>query len=132
MCDKDSDNSTKQEYDIYFDERKSLVNAINSTDQQYDKAILTLSAGALALSLTFIGNISPSPIFWTKWIIASSWICFVISMLTTLISFFTSKAACERQIEIIEGIYKKTPDADLKNQYTLITKILNFLSVPPK
>lgn len=129
MCNSDDHNANKQKYDIYFDERRALTNAINNTDQQFDKAILTLSAGALALSLTFVEKISPTPFPYTKWLLILSWCIFTISMVTTLISFITSKLACERQIEIIEDIYKNKPDIDINNKYTLITKYLNYASL---
>jgi hypothetical protein len=39
----------QEEYKVYLEERKQLIEAERGTAQQFDKAILTLAAGALAL-----------------------------------------------------------------------------------
>ena len=67
-----------------------------------EKAILILSAGAFGLSLTFIKLIAPQfkleTIYWLKW----SWVFFSLSFLLILLSFLTSKRACDKAIEIRE------------------------------
>lgn len=84
-----------------MDERRALVEAEKSGSQQFDKAILTLAAGALAISLTFIKNIAPHPKDWTIYFLLASWIGFIISLVCTLCSFLTSQAAFRKQIEIL-------------------------------
>jgi len=51
----------KTDYQTYLEERKILIDSERETAQQFDKAILTLAAGALALSITFINQIAPEP-----------------------------------------------------------------------
>ena len=95
------------EHHIYLDERKSLVDAIREQSRLFDRAILTLAAGALGLSLTFIHNISPQIKEKTANFLLFSWACFGGSILSTLISFMTSQWACHKQIQIIEEDYQK-------------------------
>jgi len=57
MCQYEDEN-----YQVYLDERKMLIYAERETAQQFDKAVLTLAAGALALSITFIKHIGLPPL----------------------------------------------------------------------
>ena len=41
-------------YQQYFDERKMLSDAERAAGEGFDKTLLTLSAGAIALSVTFV------------------------------------------------------------------------------
>lgn len=45
------------EYQVYLDERKALIDAEREGARLFDKAILTLTAGAFGLSLAFIKQI---------------------------------------------------------------------------
>ena len=77
-------NNKDIEYKTYLDERRLLIEAEQKGAQQFDKAILTLTAGALAISLTFIKNIAPHPKAWTIIFLALAWFTFIVSLLSTL------------------------------------------------
>src|SRR5258708_18743593 len=62
-------------HQAYVDERKVLVEGEQSNSAEFDKSILTLSAGALGLSLVFLEKIAPDPLLETIPYIASAWIC---------------------------------------------------------
>lgn len=51
--------SQKSKYDVYLEERKLLIDAEREGARTLDKAILTLAAGALALSITFLEKVVP-------------------------------------------------------------------------
>jgi len=89
-------------YQVYLDERRALIQAEKTGSQQFDKAILTLAAGALAISLTFVQNLAPHPEKWTIWFLSISWVAFILSILSTLCSFLTSQSAFRKQVKIIE------------------------------
>jgi len=134
QTDNESLNARKQKYQIYLDERKSLNDAIKETAHQFDKAILTLAAGALALSLTFIKDIAPTPKIGTFYLLFFAWATFIISILATLISFFTSQKACQRQIKIveIEFLEERSEENDndkMDNPFNRYTRILNMVSI---
>ena len=118
----------QDEYQVYLEERKQLIDAERGTAQQFDKAILTLAAGALALSITFIKQIAPHPKSQSIYFLIAAWVLFCLSLLSTLISFLTSQGACRRQREILDSdIIGKNHDN--KNSSAIWTNRLNYLSI---
>src|SRR5262245_8526451 len=78
----EAEPSLKEE--VYLDERKLLVDLEQKSADQHDKAILTLAAGGLALSITFLEKIAPNPRPDTLWLIAFSWGGFITSLVAIL------------------------------------------------
>jgi len=134
MSKLDSNSNDSLEYKVYLEERKSLVDAEREGSRLFDKAILTLTAGAFGLSLTFIRQMAPDIKSGTAFMLVYAWVGFCVSLLSTLISFLTSQSACSRQREMLEAEYfhnssghdKKT---NLKNKFAVWTKWLNILSI---
>ena len=91
------------EYGHYIEMKKQVDGALQSQANQFDKAILTLAAGALALSLTFIKEIAPTPDELTIRLLAISWGCYIVSIFLTLSSFHTSVCAHRRFDTILKG-----------------------------
>lgn len=116
------------EYQVYLDERKQLIDAERDTAQQFDKAILTLASGALGLSITFIKQIAPHPKSQSIYFLIAAWTFFSFSILSTLISFLTSQAACRRQREILDQDISEK-EHENKNNATYWTNWLNYLSI---
>jgi hypothetical protein len=134
MSKLDSDSNDSLEYKVYLEERKSLVDAKREGSRLFDRAILTLAAGAFGLSLTFIRQIVPNIKSGTMFMLICAWVGFCISLLSTLISFLTSQLACSRQIEILEAEYfnnhsSHDKKANLKNMASTYTWGLNILSI---
>lgn len=124
-----TERTTKDnKHEDYLQERKLLLNAKFQGSLLFDKAILTLAAGALGLSLTFIRQISPVITEGTVWMIIFAWICFIVSLLSTLISILTSRSACVTQIEILEIEDEEKQDMQ-KNTFTAVTQFLNIVSI---
>jgi hypothetical protein len=124
------DKQQETKYQTYLDERHSLTAAEKESSLHFDKSILTLAAGALGLSLTFIDKIAPHPAECTLYLLGLAWIFFSLSVLSSLISSLTSQAACRRQIKIVEKIYfdNAAPNSE-KNLPAQITNILNWVSI---
>lgn len=118
----------QDKYQVYLDERKQLIDAERETAQQFDKAILTLAAGALALSITFITQIAPHPKSQSIYFLIVAWILFSFSILSTLISFLISQAACRRQREILDQDISEK-EHKIKNNAADWTNRLNYLSI---
>ena len=70
----------------YRDERNKLIDGEQDYSKSYDKYVLTLSGGALALSLTFIHDIIGDGPVRVPALIVSAWISFTLSVGATLIS----------------------------------------------
>lgn len=128
----DTSTLSDVEYQAYLDERKALVEARRETSLTLDKAILTLSGGAFGLSLTFIGNIAPNLTRANLTWLTVAWITFALSILITLISFYTSQRATTRQIEILEldyGLDVSTANKGKVNGWSRATFMLNMLAI---
>jgi magnesium-transporting ATPase (P-type) len=122
------EQNKQKEYQVYLDERKQLIEAERNTAQQFDKAILTLAAGALGLSIVFINQIAPQPISNSICYLTGAWILFCLSLLSTLISFLTSQAACRRQRDILDRDISGQSD-NTNNKAASWTKWLNYFSI---
>ncbi|MDE1889230.1 MAG: hypothetical protein KGJ87_07580 [Planctomycetota bacterium] len=118
----------QDECQVYLEERKQLIGAERETAQQFDKAILTLAAGALALSITFIKQIAPHPKSQSIYFLIAAWTFFSLSILSTLISFLKSQDACRRQREILDQDRLSKPH-DNKNSAANWTNRFNWLSI---
>lgn len=125
-------NHDKQkEYEVYLEERKLSIEAERGTAQQFDKAILTLAAGALALSITFINQIAPYPKPESIYFLIGAWSLFCLSMLSTLISFLTSQKACRNARDILDEIFHNDKQNNITkdNKAATWTNRLNYCSI---
>jgi hypothetical protein len=115
---------------IFLDERKLLVAGQQSSYQQFDKAILALSTGGLALSVTFLRDVFQQKPIVDRCILVASWGLFCLAILLTLTSFLTSQYAYGRQIQITEDYYvRKDKEAlNAKNKFSRATASLNIAS----
>ena len=134
MSKLNSDSNDDFKYKVYLEERKSLVDAEREGSRSFDKAILTLAAGAFGLSLTFIRQIVPNIESGTMFMLICAWVGFCISLFSTLISFLTSQSACLKQIEILEAEHLNNQsnhdkETNLKNMASDYTQRLNILSI---
>jgi len=134
----DEDSATGMSEDTYLQERSTLIEIEQKSADQHDKAILTISMGGLAVSVTFLKDIAPHPLPGTLWSIGVSWFFFVASMLTILASFLTSQIACRRQRDLLDELYQhgtrgaeRKADwwASLTHRLNVVSYILVFLAV---
>lgn len=83
-----------------FDEyRKELWGALKVSHEQYDKALLTLSGGGLAISITLVKELFPSDKLIVSWLLMMAWALFCASIILTVISFLVSQKALNVQLE---------------------------------
>lgn len=119
---EDNDINETSKFQILLEERARLFESGSKSIEQFDKGILTISAGALALSITFIKSLIPTPKPESIIFLILTWLFFAISMLTTLISFLLSHKAFNIAIENLQEDDPKT------NKFSIATGILNYLS----
>ncbi len=86
---------------------RGLIDAQGQAFADFDRTILTLSSGALAISLVFVHNVAPHPhqVGWLVW----SWAMFGSSLIAILCSYMTSQMAHKVRIE---RLYKTKADTD--------------------
>ena len=97
----------KQRYDTYTKERDALRNDSLEVSGRYDKAILALAGGALALSITFLEKIAPHPVAWTFILLAVAWLCLIVSVLLELYALATSQTVTYEQITLADEEYRQ-------------------------
>lgn len=114
---------------LFLEYRKHLWEAGKSASENTDKAILTLSAGALALSMTFLKDIVPLKDVIDLPIIIIAWCSFGSSIACVLISQYESRRAIDVQQQRLEShIAMDYENAGLPNQHAERTKYLNMVS----
>jgi hypothetical protein len=106
--------------------RDWLVSADQKSSQAYDKAVMTLSGGALGLSLTFVKEIAPNPLTCTKWMLAAAWASLTVSLTSILISMLTSQWALRKAIRQVDAGLE--PDTKIGGFFSRLTIALNILS----
>ncbi len=99
MSTKETRNEDMKEY------RKFIIESSQKCGESYDKTIITLSGGALGISLTFVNNfLSNNPSKCVAFLVIA-WICWAASLVFTMMSLFFNQYAFEKVIsQIDEGV----------------------------
>lgn len=113
----------------YLEERKLSIELEREAAHSFDQAMLTLSAGALGLSITFIRQVAPTTTHYKEWLFRA-WGGFILALLAILVSFLVSQFALRRQRDILDLEYESKLDArQQKNLPASITNLLNLVSI---
>lgn len=118
-CNNDlQDDKAKNDY------RNLLISLITKSEESYDKAVLTLSGGALGISFAFLnGIIETRPIISPK-LLVSSWFLWSISVVFILSSFFSSGKSLRSTVAKLDSGQQEC----IKGLWTTVTFVLNVLS----
>ncbi|WP_125076202.1 MULTISPECIES: hypothetical protein [Lysobacteraceae] len=103
--------------------RQWLISAEQKAQDDFDKAVLSLSGGALGISFAFVKDIiGPGAIHHPAWVLIA-WFSWALSSLAILSSFFASHLALRQAIQQCDdgSIYKQTPGGI----FSKITRNLN-------
>lgn len=103
-------------------ERKLLIELEHESIRSFDKAMLTLSGGALGLSIAFIRQIAPLPK--SKCLLSIAWISLILALTVTSLSFLFSSEAMSRQRELNEK-----PNQEQPNPWNRWITVLNYFSI---
>jgi hypothetical protein len=85
----------------YARHRERLLELHEKATQSFDRAIMALSGGALAVSIAFIHDVARDPRH--TWVVGLAWVSFAASLLAILGSFLTSEAAIVKMIGQIDA-----------------------------
>lgn len=104
------------------DYRTGLIQTVEKLNDNYDKLIITLSGGALALSLTFLKDIIKENSIHSPNYLILSWGLFIMSLTCVLGSLLFGIAAHKKAIKQVDAgsIYKEEPGG-------IFSKITTFL-----
>ncbi|MDH4240752.1 MAG: hypothetical protein OEW48_14425 [Phycisphaerae bacterium] len=91
--------------------RTGLIQTVEKLNDNYDKLIITLSGGALALSLSFLKDIIKDAQITSPEYLILSWGLFIMSLTSVLGSLLFGIAAHKKAIKQVDAgtIYKETP-----------------------
>ena len=103
-------------------EREWLVKADYDASRDFDKAIMTLAAGALGLTIAFIHDLAPDPRFVP--VLRVAWLLFAASLLAILVSFQVSQSALRREITAIDTGTVLTTPGGMPGRVTLWLNVL--------
>ena len=111
--------------------RERLWTGRQATLESLDKYVLTLSSGALALSLSLIRDVVP--LLSAHWfvVLVVSWTAFVGAIALTMASFVVSQFAHDKQLDILEK-YQQGDEGALDkeaNPFAKWTMWLNYAAV---
>ena len=95
----------KDRYQAFILRRNSLIDQAFKTSERYDQWVLTLSGGALAVSLTFLEKIAPHPTPKTLICLGLAWLAFIVSLLSGFYAIYFSREALYREREIWDAVY---------------------------
>lgn len=113
---------------VYQAQRALLSDLEKANAEQHDKAILQLTAGALALTVTFMEKIAPHPLPSTRPWLAGGWLALVLSMAAMVSSFLTGQRACRYQMELLDKEFGEGMRPSQRNKWSTITTWLNVFS----
>lgn len=98
-------DTAKEEWDRWHRTQAEQVKSdIDSSTDSFDKSMLTLSSGALGVSLAFIKDIVPLGQAAWIFLLLASWIAFALCIVTTVVSFQFSIAALKKQRDFLDDL----------------------------
>jgi hypothetical protein len=119
--------SSKLPEDVYLEERKLLIDEEREAARTFDKAMLTLSGGALGLSLSFIKQLVPHPHL--IGLLATAWSSLAVALLATILGLHISQSAIRRARDMLDGDQRGDKDAlNQKNTPARWTDCFNWIA----
>lgn len=103
-----------QLYAEYSKERDKLNDASLETAGRYDRAVLTISTGALALSIGFVEKIAPQPMKYSVAVLGVAWFLLLSAVVFQLLALSASQLATRKQISLLDGQYQQLIYSDDK------------------
>lgn len=95
---------------LFLDTRKSYIAGQCDQSNLRDKYILTLSAAALALSITYIEKVVPLALATCVWLLIFSWLLFAFSLLSVVFSYYLSTDSYNHYIKQLDEKYEAGDD----------------------
>lgn len=98
------------QHEEYIKRRDELCKIRSDSENSFDKALLTLSTGSLALSIAFLDKIGRPYDFWTALLIFISWGAFFLVILLNLFSYYFAQKNMDLKIQDLDSSYQKEID----------------------
>jgi hypothetical protein len=100
-----TDEDFKRRWELFNEHKRQVWADMQSGSDNYDQSLLTLSSGALALSLAFIKDVVPLKDAHNVWMLFASWFAFAACILSVIASYKLSVKVQESAIEEARKAY---------------------------
>lgn len=97
-------------YQVYAEQRKILLDAEQAQGASFDKWILTLSGGAIAISLTLVKDLIGTRQPCHPWLLGVSWMAMGVAVASELVSIYGSQRSHERYKDLLDETFIQDPD----------------------
>lgn len=106
--------------------RTSLAETVRTLNESYDKMLLTLSGGALGLSIAFLKDVVTLDNVKNPELLLLSWVAFIVSLASVLGRVMFGIEAHRKAIAQVDDgtIYKNKPGG----RFSSLTRVLHILS----
>jgi hypothetical protein len=101
----------------YWKQVEPVKRDVDSGADSFDKSMLTLSSGALGVSLVFIKDIVPLGHAVWVCLLLISWVAFALCIVVTVVSFLLSIAALKHHRDLLDEMYR-TKNYELEKNQT--------------
>ena len=91
----------------YLKRRDELVKIRTDSHDSFDKAVLSLATGSLALSVAFLDKIGAPFSRLTFSLIFATWITLFLVILANLLSYLFAKSNMDQKIQQLDETYRK-------------------------
>ena len=92
------------DHEEYLKRRDELLNIRTESFNSFDKAVMSLATGSLALTITFLDKIGTPFNRLTFFLIFATWILLFIVILANLLSYMFAKCNMDRKIKELDDI----------------------------
>jgi len=96
----------KDRHSFFLTHRNNLDERAFKTSERYDQWVITLSGGALGISLTVLEKVSPHPDPCALVLLGCSWCALICSVLSAFGAIYCSRLAIYRAIRIADEQYR--------------------------
>lgn len=110
-------------------ERELVQELITRSEDEFEKKITYISAGALLLSVTLVEKILQLDNSSFVWILISGWVFLVLTLIVNLLSHLVSKYFLRKNIDDIDESVEYSIRLKRHNNRTFCIELLNWVSV---
>lgn len=115
--------------------REAINKIKDKSEDDFEKHIIYIASGALAISFSFIERLVPLDKSISKWMLIFSWILFALTLVINLLSHYYCKHLAEKSIDeiddndpnIITNITKRNKRIDAINYFSITTLFAGLL-----
>ncbi len=134
----------EEDVEYFKDYRKQLQKVVDKSEDEFEKRLLYIAAGALGLSLSFITDIVTISQSTCLWMLIAGWGLLIVCILINLLSHIGSKNKANESIDLIDAfltsgesdnsslidaINKKNSKTELVNKVTVWSLFLGIVFI---